>query len=590
MSRVATIAREDARRALRSRLVWGAVVLLGAMFLPSVPSVARPRIHPLSEFLLLAGFDLLTFALVLVAAVGYGAVVTERTGGTVRLVLGLSGSRRDVVLGKFVSRTGVVVFALAAVLAVTNVFVARGYGRPHLAAFWTMGGGMLLYGVVWTAVTVGYSAAFASQYRTLAALVATYAAFSPDVGAWGVLVEPAFSIAVTGSPSVPTYEVLADAPLWLRVAERLNPLYDFWHALRWAVEAVGPGSPAGSFGPHLLGTAVFLLFGAVPLALGCRRFGSADLGGETRGIGAGDRLWRLFRPVGRRLRRGGPRSNRPRVPTVAAADIRHALQNWAVGGAVGVTALLTVPRLYRGLSPAGISTVAEELASVPDVFALPTLVLGVALGYAAVVGEREAGTARSVLGLPVSRREVVLGKLLSRTALAAAVLLPLLAFAEALVALRFGDPHPVVFLAWPAGVLFYAVVWTAVVVSVSAAVTSRYRALAVSFGTFFAFARDVGLWDPVVRPLFGFVFTGRFSVGGVVHDAHPPLWFQYADHLNPLVALATVQDGLLAAAGVRPAFVHVSELLALYSLGVSVLFAAGSLSLGAYRFQRSELS
>lgn len=592
MSRALAIAGADARRAVRSRLVWGAIVLLGAMFLPSTGTSAQPDLYSIGEYLLLLPFDLMTFSLVVVAAVGYSAVVGERVSGTVRFVLGLPATRRDLVLGKLLSRMGVAVVALGAILVIANALVFRGYGRPHFLTFWVMGGWMLVYVGVWSAVTIGYSAAFDSPYRTIGALVVTYVVFSFNFGVWSVLVRPVFALAFTGSFDAPSYETLADAPLWLRVTERLNPLVDFWQATRWSIEFVGPGTPTGGPVPHLLGTLVFLAFGAIPLVVGLRRFDRTDLGDGTEGFQFGNRLWRRLRDVRAVLPGNGAatvRSRAGRVRLLAIVDVRHALQNWVVSGALLVTLLLVGPRLWTRIDLGGIATRVQVLSDIPTLFALPILVVGIAVGHDAVTGERTAGTLRHALSLPATRREFLLAKLCSRVSVVVATLVPLLLFAEGLVIARLGGVYLGALVAWAGWILLFAVVWTAVAVGVSAAVSSRFRSLGVIFGTYLVFSRQVGLWEPVVRPLFAFVFTGRFSADDYATAADPPAWFGYLDHLNPFVALDTVREGLFVGTGYGTRHADVALALFVYSIAVLVLFAVAALTVGARRFDRYDL-
>lgn len=593
MSRILTVAREDARQAIRSRLVWSATVLLAVMFLPSTGTSARPDIYPIEEYLLLIPVDLMTFSLVVVAAVCYSAIVGERVTGTVRFVLGLPATRRDLVLGKLLSRSVVVAVALGVILTIANLLVVQGYGSPHLAAFWVMGSWMFGYVMVWSAVAVGYSAAFESPYRTIGALVVTYVGFSFNFGVWGVLVRPAFALVFTGSADAPTYESLVDAPLWFRVTERLNPLVDFWQAARWSVDAVGPGTPTGGALPHLAGTVVFLAFGAAPLVVGIRRFEGADLGTGAAGFEFGARLRRSLWPVRAALTRSharlAARTKGGCIRLLAAADARHALQNWVVAGALVVTLLLVGPRLWTGIDTSGIATVSRVIRDLPSTFALPVLVLGMAVGHNAVVGERTSGTGRFVLGLPATRRALLLGKLCSRVGLAVVTLLPLVLFAEALVVVRLGGLYPGAFAAWAGWVLLFAAVWTTVAVGSSAAVASRYRSLAVVFGTYLLFGRDVGLWDPVVRPVFMFVFTGRLSGEGYATDADPPMWFRYTDHLNPFVALETIREGVFTVTGYSTRYADVSLPLIVYSCCVVGLFATVAVAVGARQFSRADL-
>ena len=590
MNRVLAIAREDARRAFRSRLVWGAIGLLGVMFLPSTGTSATPEVHPILEYLLILPMDLMTFSLVVVAAVGYSAVVNERVTGTVRFVLGLPATRRDLVLGKLLSRVGIVVAALAVILAIANVLVFQGYGHPYLLPFWVMGGWMLAYVVVWSAVTVGYSAAFDSPYRTLGALVVTHVVFSFNFGVWSVVIRPLFALLFTGSFDPPSYETLATAPLWLRFTERLNPLVDFWAAMRWSIEFVGPGTPTGGPLPHVLGTLVFLSFGILPLVFGIRRFDRTDLGGEQSGFHMGDRLWRSLWSVRTAVTGSASipraRTRSSRIWHLAIADLRHTLQNWVVAGALVVTLLLAGPSLWGAIDASSVFTDTQVLTRIHFSFTLPVLVLGIAVGHNAIVGERSAGTARLLLGMSITRRDLVLGKLLSRVGIVVATLLPLLLFAEALVVMRLGSPYPGAFLAWAGWTLLYAIIWTVMTVSFSAAVSSRYRSLAVTFATFLLLGR---LWDLLTLPAVAFVVTGQFSAEEFVQAANPPAWFQYSDHLNPFVALGTIREGLFEATGYGTRHTDLIVPLFLYSVVISVLFAGVIFVIGGRRFYRCDL-
>lgn len=590
MSRILAIAREDVRRAFRSRLVWGAIVLLAVMFLPSTSGSARPEIHPIEEYLLLLPLDLMTFSLVVVAAVGYGAVVTERVEGTARYVLGLPATRRDLVLGKLLSRLAIVVAVVTVILGIANLLVYQGYGRPYVLPFWVMGGWMLLYVTVWSAVTVGYSAAFDSPYRTLAALVVTYVVFSPDFGVWNVVVRPLFALLFTGSLDAPSHETLATAPFWLRVTERLNPLQDFWAAMRWSVESVGPGAPTGGALPHVIGTGIFLLFGLLPLWFGLRRFEGTDLGDEQTGFQLGDRLWRSLwgRRAGDTGRTAIPQAKTrwDRIRQLAIADLRHTLQDWVVGGALVVTLLLTAPSLWSGVGTNSVFTDVVSLTRVSFSFQLPILVLGIAVGHNAVVGELTTGTERLLLGLSATRREVILGKVLARVGIVVATLLPLLVMTEVLVVTRLGRPYLGAFLALAGWTLIYATVWTVVTTGASAAVTSRYRSLAVGFAVFLLFGR---LWDQLVLPVVAFVVTGRFSIDDFTQAADPPAWFQYTDHLSPFVALETVREGLYELAGHGTQQTELLLPLFLYSVGVILVFAVAVFVIGGRRFVRRDL-
>ncbi len=615
---VLAVARADLRRLLRSRRLWAAAVLLGLMFLPSTPNTLTPDRRPIAETLLLIPFEMLALVLVLVGAVGYGAVAGERRDGTVRLLLSLPTTRRGVVLGKYLARAIGAVVVLAAVLAVANVVVARNYGSPYLAAYWTMGAWLLLYAAVWTAVAVGYSAVFATPFRAVGALAATYAVFGDRPGLWSVAVRPLAALAATGSTAVPAYESLAAAPVWLRAVERLNPLTDFWEAMSWSVRAVGPGDPVGGPLPHVLGTGLFLLFGAVPLAVGLRRFERADLGGEPDPLPLVGRLRRAARAgtdalVGRiaglvRATKSssgvgadvseadegtdGRAGDGRRWRTLLAADLRHALADRIVAVGVLLAALIAVPGLLTGVraDTAEIFGISGVLTRIPGQFRLSTLVLAAVVGGRAVVAERSAGTLRFVLGTGGTRRGFARAKAASRAAVVAATLLAGLLFAEFLVFVRLGDPYPLAFLTSVVSTLWFGALWTAVALGASAATSSVYRALAAYAGFFLVFGRQFGLWGTVVQPLFGSLSGGRFdpyAVGG--DDA---LAFRYLDRLNPFVALDTVEEWLYAVVGHGPEAAAVGGPglpLVAFSVIVAALFVVAPLVVGLWRFERADL-
>jgi ABC-type transport system involved in multi-copper enzyme maturation permease subunit len=481
---------------------------------------------------------------------------------------------------------------LTAILSIAAVFVVDGYGTSSLAPLFVMGGWLIIYAAVWTAVTVGYSAAFESEYRTLGALVATYVTFSFDFGVWSAVVRPAFALVFTGSLDPPAYDSLGAAPLWLQVTERLNPLVNFWQAMQYSVELVGPGSTAGGPLPHAIGTVLFLSFGALVLVWGNHRFGRVDLEGQTGGLDVGDRLWRVFHSVATRLPAGstGGTGAENRIRTIAGADRRHALQNWVVVVGLAVTLLLVVPNLWQSIRPSSVSKTADQFVDLVDTFTLPVLVLGIALGYGAVAGERAGGTVRFVLSHPATRRDLVFGKLRSRLTLVAGTLFVAILVAELLVTTRIGGLYPAALLAWGSYVLLFGTVWTSVVVGLSAATSSRYQTLAAASLTYLLFSTGIGLWNLVVRPGFTFVFTGSTEWDDYAFAADGgPLWFRYIDHLNPFVALDTIREGLLIVAGYGTEFADATAPLVCYSLLVVALFAGAPVFVGYRQFERADL-
>jgi len=537
--------------------------------------------------------DLIPFSLVVFVAIGYNSITGERAEGIVRLVLGLSGTRRDVVLGKFLSRLFIVVVVLGLVLIVACIQTVQIYGQHALVPFWVMGGWMLVYGIVWTAITIGYSAAFSSQYRTLGALVGTYALFTPSLSLWGTVVHPLFAFAFTGSFSLPYFKSLADAPSWMYLMLRLNPIQGFAGMVQWSVSLTTGRTAVIGLSFNLLGIIVFVALGVLVLIAGIRRFERADLNDEKGGPSWSTRLLPTVQAATVRNRRIPFMSadGRSRVEEIARSDLNRALKNWVVQGVVVLFLLVIVPEVWQSVELNMDGRFTSVLShTIGYTFFLPILVLGTATGYQAIVGERESNTIRCVLGLPGTRRDLVGGKLVSRIGIVVAAILGVLFLTETIVLVRLRSLHLVSFVVGAGWVILVGVVWTVFTVGVSAAVSSRYRALAVILGTYLFFSTDNGLWGAIVRPLIGLVFTGEFTTPKSAYTANKvgPAWFQYTDGVNPIVALRRVLQALQTATGSIPS--NMTLPLVVYSAVVIFAFASGTLYIGYRRFDHTDLN
>lgn len=277
-SRLSAIAREDFRHVLRDRLLWGGFALTFLLTVPNFWQSARGRVRDTAlKAMGSLPYLLRTYVVILAVVVAYGAVVSERESGTVRLLLGLPGTRRDVVAGKTASRVATLLLALAPLLGVFAVVIAVKYGSLPVVPYAVLTGWILLYGVTWTLFTVGVSAAFSSRYRVLVAVLATYGFFSPVVDIWGLVVEPAFALLFTGTLSVPQTSANLSGPLWYVYVQRLNPTFTFITADNWFLSFATPAESTLPSSPYLFGVLVLLLFGVVPLAVGHWRFERTDL-------------------------------------------------------------------------------------------------------------------------------------------------------------------------------------------------------------------------------------------------------------------------------------------------------------------------
>jgi len=199
----------------------------------------------------------------------------------------------------------------------------------------------------------------------------------------------------------------------------------------------------------------------------------------------------------------------PRVVAAAAAGL----------AALAVVGTLLSPPPEFGGPPDGDAAVLV----VGSLLSFLVPLVGLLGGYAALVGERETGSVRFLMGLPNTRDDAYLGKFISRSG---AVVVPLvvgLLAATVAVALTF-EGGPVLALVGVAAVTVpYAVLFVGVGLTASALADSSARAVAAVAGVFAVFRAG---W-PALQWL---------GLQGV-EDPYPrPEWYFWVGRLNPMNA------------------------------------------------------
>ena len=187
--------------------------------------------------------------------------------------------------------------------------------------------------------------------------------------------------------------------------------------------------------------------------------------------------------------------------------------------AVVVTLALRDPNAGVGARP-GVGT-AVLVAGGGLAFLLP--LVGLVGSYAALVGERETGSVRFLLGLPNSRDDAYVGKLLARSTVVCVPLVVCLLLTGVIVALTFRDGSFLAMAGLTAVSIPYALLFVGIGLTASAYAETSNRAVAVVLAVF-AVLR--GGW-PAVQFL---MLTG-------VEDAYPrPEWYFWVGRLNPINA------------------------------------------------------
>lgn len=218
------VARKDFEDVIRSWLLWGIVglflALMGIIVMASYAQGATDGdATGLYSFFNALGAQLLVPVTALI--VGYMAITAERQSGSLRILFGLSHGRRDVVVGKILSRSGAMVVAVGVLSAVILGLIALLASSFSAATFVGFVGLTLLLALAFVGIAVGVSASTGTRARSMAGAIGAYVFFAllwhPIVAGVHYAVEGEFA----------GYE----APEWYFALLRLNPLQAYADAL-----------------------------------------------------------------------------------------------------------------------------------------------------------------------------------------------------------------------------------------------------------------------------------------------------------------------------------------------------------------------
>lgn len=273
------VAWKEFRDALRSRSVIAASVLLVALSLGALGFELVRGVTPESptRLLFLLG-GVFSWAVPIIALVTtYGAILHERSSGSLRFLLGLPNSRRDIITGKFLARSGAVVIPIVgSVAAVLAGMVAAGIPVP-LSVYLPFLALSALLGAAFVGIGLAVSTLSTSGTRTIAAVVGLYFAFRL---VWRVLLTFAVFLSYGYQP------LERELPAWYFLVGRANPITAYLGATdllsqptdvtNFFVQTPSP-SVAASVPSPWLELASLCLWGGLSLAAGYYRFSTTDL-------------------------------------------------------------------------------------------------------------------------------------------------------------------------------------------------------------------------------------------------------------------------------------------------------------------------
>ena len=188
------------------------------------------------------------------------------------------------------------------------------------------------------------------------------------------------------------------------------------------------------------------------------------------------------------------------------------------------TALAVAATLLLGDGPADVRPPMQvAILGIGSGLSVLLPLVGLVGNYAALVGERETGSIRFLLGLPNSRDDAYLGKFAARAVVVCVPLLVALPLAGVVVALTFENGSLLGMLGLTAVSVPYALVFVGIGLTASAYADTSNRAVAVVIAAFVALR---GGW-PAVQFLL---------VQGREYGTPRPEWYFWLGRLNPINA------------------------------------------------------
>lgn len=229
---------------------------------------------------------------------------------------------------------------------------------------------------------------------------------------------------------------------------------------------------------------------------------------------------------------------------VARNDLRQSVRST---GTWTLTALFLV--VLGGTAYALAELATPEFDVLLDVVELLVALLlplvGVVVGYDAVVAERESGTLALLASLPNSRRDVVVGKVIARAAVLAGPLLVGSTGAGLVSAVQYPSFALVRYLGFVAVTFLYGLTFVGIATALSMALSSSRRVIGGAFG---AYVVLVMFWNQLVDVLVVILFRFR---PGALPDV--PAWAEFLRFLDPRTAFVYLLGTWLDVGTTQPA-------------------------------------
>jgi ABC-2 type transport system permease protein len=194
-------------------------------------------------------------------------------------------------------------------------------------------------------------------------------------------------------------------------------------------------------------------------------------------------------------------------------DVRRTKIVWFVGILFTLITALFFYQIHTFGGIEGFDDVLLGLWNLVFVGAMFIPAIALVAAYLSIAGERESGSIKFLLSTPINRRDLVLGKFLSRTAIVTTSLLFAFVVSAVLSLVWFSGLRIGTFVAVTALTLLYALAYVAVAVAISASTASRSRAMGGALGFYFVTNLLVVFGNLSIAGLLRYVLNELLDLG-----------------------------------------------------------------------------
>lgn len=282
MSTIA-VARKDFRDGIRSRVLIGLTVLFALLiagstyFFTNVQPPTGPNSGEVEMINLLSSLLLPTYILLPIVGmiVGYKAIVGERTSGSLKFLLGLPHTRRDVVFGKLLGRSAIVTVAILVGFSVGGIVLYVSSSAFAFGSFVLFTLVTILLGITFVSIAIAFSSITKSSSIAIGGAITLVLLF---LFLWSV-----FLLLVRyAADRFALMDMAAGNPDWFIFLQFLNPTVAYQMAMSALIEfSSGEVGSTVQSAPFYLqnwfGFVILAFWLVVPIGLAYIRFDRADL-------------------------------------------------------------------------------------------------------------------------------------------------------------------------------------------------------------------------------------------------------------------------------------------------------------------------